>query len=83
MEFLSIGIVEIALIILVGWVIPGIFTVGMMVAYFQKKYPLIAQEEYGRDLRDGIFTAFWGIYGLTATIYFTWGAGYGMQWRRK
>jgi hypothetical protein len=39
------------LAIVVGWLVSGVFSWGIAFAYFQREYPLLAQEDYRRDLR--------------------------------
>lgn len=50
--------------IITVWLICGFITYGTTFAYFQSKYPLVAEEQYREDIGDSIFFSLFGPFGL-------------------
>ena len=51
--------------IILGWLVCGIGGAGIFIAYFQRKFPLIAMESYKQDLTGGII---WGLLGPVGLV---------------
>ena len=68
---------------IVIWIISGILTYGISLAYMQREYPSIAEEMY---LEDVVFAMFFSILGpmslLISFILSNYGK-YGLMYRRK
>lgn len=64
------------------WVICGAFDYAFSFAYFQRKYTLIAAEQYASQRRHCIGMALGGPIALLASLYAFDGAfSYGLKWR--
>ena len=62
------------------WVVCGVLSYGLNFAFFQRKFPTLADEEYARDLRFAVITSFLGPVALFANLC-ACGIKHGLKWR--
>lgn len=63
------------------WIACGILAYGMDLAYFQRKFPAIAEESYRQDRINALVPALSGPIGLSVTWMCT-KAEYGLMYRK-
>jgi hypothetical protein len=62
------------------WIVCGVIEYGVSFAYFQRRWPRIAERDYWDDLMQSVCWALFGPFSLLATFWSgTW--GYGFKWR--
>ena len=69
-----------ALIIII-WIVCGILGYGITLAYFQRKYPMTAQEAYEADCGFSAAIAITGPLGLIVALASSGWVRHGFQWR--
>lgn len=52
------------------WVVSGVLSYGMMFAYWQRAYPMLAEDFYWEDVASCFFTSLLGPIALLADIVF-------------
>ena len=62
------------------WVICGALTYALTLAFFQRKYPGLAEEGYREDRHCAVFVACFGPFGLCGVLIHC-GVRYGLKWR--
>jgi len=72
---------EIIWIICLFWVICGVISYGLDFAYFQRKYPSLAEQDYKRDIRMCIFFAIFGPINLIEIILMRNDYLYGLKFK--
>jgi hypothetical protein len=62
---------EITMLLLIYYILCGIFGYGFSFAYFQGKFPVIAEKEYWTDFWMASIVGFFGPFGLIAIVIIT------------
>lgn len=57
-------------LIIIAWLIPGVIAHGLSFAYFQRKYPRIAKNDYWKDLVLGVLMIGLGPCNLVSWLIF-------------
>ncbi len=70
-------------VIAIVWIICGVVNYGFTFAYFQRKYPTLAENDYKRDRNMARWFALGGIPGLIGSWIAARGeySKYGFKWR--
>lgn len=66
--------------IALAWACCGAFAYGLTLAYFQRKYPMLARAAYAEDVRFALLMGVTGPFGLLASVI-KGGWRYGIKWR--
>lgn len=53
---------------IVIWILCGVLSYGISLAYFQRQYPSLAKECYREDVRDSLVMSSIGPFGLLSTL---------------
>jgi hypothetical protein len=54
--------------IAVVWVVCGVFAFGLTLAYFQKQFPALAEQDWQHDRRVARILALWGPLGVLIAV---------------
>ena len=68
-------------LIIVIWIILSILTYGMHFAYFQRKYSIIAEEEYREDMAHAVLVAILSPISFWVIFFMTGFAKYGLKFK--
>ena len=72
----------IAALIAAGWLGSAALSYGIMFAYFQRKWPTLADEDYRSDMGGTAgFSLLGGPIALLVSIFFSGFCQYGLKWR--
>ena len=52
------------------WLVCGVIHYGATLAYFQREFPTLAEEEHETDRADAMWTSCFGPFGLLALLCF-------------
>lgn len=64
------------------WIISGILHYGLDLAYWQRKYPSLAKDEYVSDVTTSLLSSLAGCISLITLLLFRQ-VGYGIMFRRN
>jgi hypothetical protein len=70
-------------LIILGWLICGILTYGISLAYFQRTFPTIAQEMVREDMGISCIFGLFGPLGLVILFFFSGFAQCGIMFRNQ
>ena len=65
-------------LIIAGWVLCGFLAYGLNLAHFQRKFPIIAEQDRDSDRNRAWVVAFFGPIGLITALIFSC---HGFMWR--
>lgn len=63
------------------WIICGAFAYAITLAFFQRRFPTLAEEEYAVDVLRAISAGILGVAGLGAALFVSEGARDGLKWK--
>lgn len=67
-------------VLAIVWVLCGVLAYGLNLAYFQRRFELLAEERHSIDVINSVLTGIMGPIGLLSTLLVC-GFKYGFMWR--
>jgi hypothetical protein len=69
------------LIVATIWILCGILAYGIMFADSQRRYPLLANDDYREDMANSVLLGLFGPIGLLTALFSSGFARYGLKFR--
>lgn len=70
-------------LVIIGYIVCSIITYETALAYFQRKYPLLMEDNYRKDAGMAALLALFGPVGLILSMFLFGFWKYGLMFRRK